>query len=253
MIEQQGAAGEGTQHDELAQETGDETPIADPPTAAPNLSNVIARTNEKACSIETRNSYVVTGYVLTHRALAKKAVVDMNAVRWFPNVDEFMQMMTGQKFTPGPGTPPPGWSADELFSPPAPVAAAAPALPVAAPRPVLTAPPTAQLVESAEEALGMVARELGCVFNDTVPHNAGWFVPGKHTAYASALDAIMERAARLKASSTLYQPPVVVEGNLVVSGELVASEALPGSMGQRGATGKQKAAPPVDDRQCGLF
>ena len=75
----------------------------------PRLDNVIPLTKAKAARVEQRNSYVVTGYVLTHQALAKKAIVDMAAVRWFPNVDEFMLMMAGRKITPGPGAPPPGW------------------------------------------------------------------------------------------------------------------------------------------------
>jgi len=153
-------------------------------------------TNAKAARIEERNSYVVTGFVLTHHALGKKAVVDMAAVRWFPNVDEFMLMMTGRKITPGPGIPPPGWTVDELIAAaPMPVSVAATAAPA---RPVLTAPPSARLHSTAEDALGALARELGCVFNEDIPHNAGWFAPGSSTACASAYDAVRGLVAYLK-------------------------------------------------------
>jgi hypothetical protein len=169
----------------------------------PNLEHVIALTNTKAARVEERCSYVVTGYVLTHPELAKKAVVDMAAVRWFPNVDEFMLMMTGRKLTPGPGTPPLGWSADELLSA-APAPAAMPTAPAAA-RPVLTAHPSVRLLESTEAALGVLAHELGCVYDVSIPHNAGWFVPGKPTACSSAYDAIRGLVESLKAGGTVYE------------------------------------------------
>jgi hypothetical protein len=124
---------------------------------------------------------------------------------------------------------------------------------------VLTAPPSARLLESTEEALGALAADLGCVRNDDIAHNAGWFVPGHAKAYASAFDAIQGLVASLKAGGTVYVPPAVVTGNVIVSGELVASEAaLCGEMtGQRAKTGKRKkktAPEPVGEpAQSGLF
>lgn len=176
--------------------------------AVPCLDAIMALTNTKAARIEQRCSYVVTGYVLTHRDLAKKAIVDMAAVRWFPNVDEFMQMLTGRSVTPGPGVPPPEWGADELLAPPAPVIAASGA-PAALPRPILTAPPSANLHETTESALAALAQDLGCVFNDAIPHNAGWFVPGRPTACASAYDAIRGLFASLADGGTVYRAPTV--------------------------------------------
>lgn len=170
-----------------------------------NLESVIELTNAKAARIEERCNYVVTGYVLTHHSLGKKAVVDMAAVRWFPNVDEFMHMMTGRNFTPGPGIHPPEWDVDEMLA----------ATPIPAPpaptRPVLTAPPSTRLLESTEEALGVLAHELGCVYDVSIPHNAGWFVPGKPTACASAYDAIRGLVSSLEAGGTIYRPAATKE------------------------------------------
>lgn len=205
------------------------------------LDNVIPLTKAKAARVEERNSYVVTGYVLTHQALAKKAIVDMAAVRWFPNVDEFMLMMTGRKLTPGPGTPPPGWSADELLSA-APAPIAAPAAVSTSARPVLTAPPSARLLESPEAALGVLAHELGCVYDVSIPHNAGWFVPGKPTACSSAYDAIRGLVASLKSGGTVYER----------KGASSATADEPKSPEQL-ADIKQPAAKPQDCPQGALF
>lgn len=75
-----------------------------------------------------------------------------------------------------------------------------------APRPALTTPATVQLLDTAEAALGQMASELGCVWNDRIPHNAGWFVPGQATAYGSAYDAIKGLVESLRAGGTVYTP-----------------------------------------------
>jgi len=190
--------------------------------AAPCIDALMPLTNAKAARIEDRCNYVVTGYVLTHRDLAKKAIVDMAAVRWFPNVDEFMHMLAGRKVTPGPGLPPPDWIAEEVIAQPALVAVTA-ATPTAPLRPILTAPPSAKLHESTESALAALAKELGCVFNEAVPHNAGWFVPGRPTACASAYDAIRGLVASLKSRGTVYEGKA---GTTVIDDGPLASEAL---------------------------
>lgn len=190
---------------------------------APSLEHIPEATAARAARVEERCNYVVTGHVLTHRALSKKAVVDMGTARWFPNADEFLQMMAGRKFTPGPGVPPPEWGVDELLDVPAPSVAIA-AAPSAPTRPVLTAPPSARLLESTEAALGELARELGCAFNEDIPHNAGWFVPGKPKAYASAYDAIRALFASLEAGGSVYraQPAAAIAEPVL---ELVPVEA----------------------------
>lgn len=175
---------------------------------APSVDAVMPLTDAKAARVEERCNYVVTGYVLTHRMLQKRAIVDMESIRWYPNDDEYSLMMAGRKLTPGPGVPPPEAIGDDLLAaqrelPPA------PAIVLSAPtsaRPTLTAPPSAKLLETTETALGELARELGCVFNEDVPHNAGWFVPGKPKAHASAYDAIRGLFASLEAGGTVYRP-----------------------------------------------
>jgi hypothetical protein len=170
--------------------------------AAPSLDSIPPFTSAKAARVEERCGHVVVGYVLQHRALAKRSVVVDGAVRWFPNDDEFQRMMGWQKYMAGPGVPHEGWPVEESPTPvPAVVSVAAPVAPA---RPVLTAPPSARLLENTEEAFRALAADLGCVFNDMVPHNAGWFVPGKPTAYASAYDAIRGLVGSLKAGGTVW-------------------------------------------------
>lgn len=172
---------------------------------APDLGAIPPLTSARAARVEERCGHRVIGYVLKHPTLPKRSIVVDGQVRWFPNEEEFQSMMGWKKYPPGPGVPHEGWPLDE--SP----AAAAVAVPVSGPplpsRPVLTAPPSARLLESAEAALGELARELGCVRNDEIAHNAGWFVPGKPAAYASAYDAIRGLVASLEAGGTVYRPP----------------------------------------------
>jgi len=161
------------------------------------LDAVPAVANERAARVAERCSFRVIGYVMEHTALAKRAVVADDAVRWFPNESDFDKMMGWQKHSAGPGIPAEGWPVDEM--PQVDVPKLAVQINVAAPkRPVLTDPPTAKLVESAEDALAQLAKSLGCHWNDMIPHNAGWFVPGKPTAYASAYDAIAGLVERLR-------------------------------------------------------
>lgn len=81
-----------------------------------------------------------------------------------------------------------------------PVAAVEPApmaLP-ANPAPASKKEPTRIIVN---EPVDDLARSLGLVFNDMVPHNAGWFVPGYQRGYPSAADAIKGLFALVKSSA----------------------------------------------------
>jgi hypothetical protein len=161
---------------------------------------MLEATETKAAAIIERCKYELTGYVLTCPTRQTKAIVDLASTRWFPDPADFARVMVW-KDPKGPGTPEEGF---ELEAAAVPVPLVAPA---AASRPVLTAPPSAKLLESTEAALGALARELGCAFNDDIPHNAGWFVPGKPTAHASAYDAIRGLFASLEAGGTVYRAP----------------------------------------------
>ncbi len=157
---------------------------------------VTEKTFERAARVADRCNYGICGFVMEHRGgLVKRAIVQGEAVRWFPNDADFTNMMGWKKHSAGPGIPAEGWPADEMPQPEVPNMAPAK---VASTRPILTAPPTAKLVESAEEAVAELARKLGIHWNDMIPHNAGWFVPGKPTAYASAFDAIRGLVERLR-------------------------------------------------------
>ncbi|HKU00294.1 MAG TPA: hypothetical protein VJS30_27740 [Paraburkholderia sp.] len=54
---------------------------------------------------------------------------------------------------------------------------------------MLAAAPSMSMVDTAEEVPDVLRTEPGCVHNDVVAHNAGWFVPGRPSAFASARDA----------------------------------------------------------------
>jgi RimJ/RimL family protein N-acetyltransferase len=66
-------------------------------------------TNAKAARVEERCNYRVVGYVMEHNALAKRAIVADDAVRWFPNESDFDAMMGWKKHSAGPGIPAEGW------------------------------------------------------------------------------------------------------------------------------------------------
>ncbi len=185
-----------------------------------DLTSVPDATEQRAARVVERCSHMVVGFVTQHHALAKRAIVVGDAVRWFPNDDEFESMMGWKKYAAGPGVPHEGWPVDAS---PAPIAAPA-AVPPMPLRPVLTAPPSARLLESVEAALGVLAHELGCVYDVSIPHNAGWFVPGKPTACASAYDAIRGLVSSLEAGGTVYRP---IPANEVGIAPMTAPTAVP--------------------------
>lgn len=202
----------------------------------PSLDAITQETAERAARVEERCGHRIVGFVTRHHALAKQAIVVDGAVRWFPNDDEFKNMMGWKKYPDGPGIPHDGWPADET---PAPPPIAAPAVAPSAPaRSVLTAPPSAKLLESTEAALGELARELGCVWNEEIPHNAGWFVPGNAKAHASAYDAIRGLFARLEAGGSVYRAPAAAT---TVEAEAPTAEQTPKRKTEQAAVVEQGA------------
>ncbi len=172
----------------------------------PSLDSVATLTHEKAARIIERCGYEVTGYALTHKGGLRKAIVDGSAVRWFPDIDDFERMMAWKEPI-GPGTPPETAVGDPLLDNDGSQGAAAVPVALTVQRPALAAAPSVPVVASVEEALGALAADLGCVRNDTVSHNAGWFVPGRPTAFASAIDAIKALFDSLKGGGTVYRAP----------------------------------------------
>jgi hypothetical protein len=188
-----------------------------------------------------RAGYAVTGLVLTQKTRGAKCIVDGDAAAWLA-ADAAKSLLRWKE--PKQEAAPEGF--EEEATPdtaPPPVVIAAPAA-----RPVLTAPPSARLLESTEEALGVLARELGCVWNETVPHNAGWFVPGKATAHASAMDAIKGLFASLSNGGTIYVPKAAVEPPRAPAD--LFGETPPAKPAPKMKTAPQVAEPPA---QIGLF
>ena len=198
---------------------------------------VSEETFARAARVAERCNFSICGFVMQHRdGLDKRAIVQGECVRWFPNESDFTAMMGWRKHSAGPGVPADGWPADEIPQQEAPALAK----PAAAARPILTAPPTAKLVESAEDAVAQLAKKLGCHWNDLIPHNAGWFVPGKPTAYASAFDAIQGLVERLRGKPDAL---AVVDGMV----SMMAHEH------PMTAPRAAKTTKPVDTRQEALF
>jgi hypothetical protein len=202
---------------------------------------VSEQTFARAAHVAERCNYSICGFVMEHRGgLNKRAIVQGEAVRWFPNDLDFTKMMGWQKHSAGPGIPAEGWPVDEMPAL-APIQVAAPVM--AGPkRPILTAPPTAKLVESAEEAIAQLAKKLGCHWNDMIPHNAGWFVPGTATAYASAFDAVQGLVERLRGKPDA----------MAVVDALASAMTHEHPMAEPNAPRAPKAKP-VDTRQEALF
>ncbi|WP_204117378.1 hypothetical protein [Paraburkholderia sp. C35] len=251
---------------ERAYEHGDIPLLMPHEPAQPSLARVSPTTNERAARVIERCRFHITGYVLSDTWELRKAIVEEGAVRWLPNREDFTRVMQWQD-TKGPNTPPDEAIGDELIGTAAQAVSAPPmviAAPAAPSRPVLTAPPSARLLESTEEALGVLAGELGCVRNEDIPHNAGWFVPGKAKAYASALDAIKGLVSSLKAGGTVYEKKAAAP-KADVPGDVAHTDAMLGRVASEisqvrfdnekaGLTApvKKKSAP-VDDRQDALF
>lgn len=157
---------------------------------------MIEETELMAAAIIDRCQYELSGYVLTHLSRNAKVIVYAGATRWFPDPADFARAM--EWIDPmGPSTPEDGFDLDRS---PAVLAAT-----TASARSVLTVPRSTRLLETTKAALGALARELGCVWNDDIPHNPGWFVPGKPKAFASAFDAIQGLVTSLKAGGTVYE------------------------------------------------
>ena len=154
-------------------------------------ASVSADTLALAGRIITRGGFEITGYVLTNRVSHRKAIADVCGVRWM-SPEDMLRVMNWEA-TVDSGAPPAGWDGGEDI----PVAVAPPRQP-GAKRPTLSSAPAHGMHEDVAEALCALAADLGCHYNDLIPHNAGWFVPGKPTAFVSPYDAIKGLVAHLQ-------------------------------------------------------
>lgn len=169
-------------------------PISPSEVALPQHA-VMPEVAARAARMFHPGGYEITGYVLTNKISSWKAVVDQTGVRWMSLAD-MMRLMEWKTLT-GSGAPPEnGLDLPEAAAvPPPPVAKAA-----------LVTPASHEPLTDAEKAVSVLAERLGCVRNDEIPHNAGWFVPGNQVAYASPVDAIEALVKHLKQGGAVYQP-----------------------------------------------
>ncbi|KVD92941.1 hypothetical protein WS63_07860 [Burkholderia stagnalis] len=143
--------------------------------------------------------YEITGYVLTQKISSWKAVVDVTGTRWMSSAD--LERLMRWKEPTGSGVPPGVGSDDESSPVPLPPLASMPV-----PKRALSVEPSHSMPNDIADAFGILAKRLGCCYNDSIPHNAGWFVPGKPIAYVSALDAIEALFESLRSGGTIYEP-----------------------------------------------
>jgi hypothetical protein len=144
--------------------------------------------------------YEITGYVLTQKISSWKAVVDVTGTRWMSPAD--LERLMKWKEPTGSGGPPGEDSDDESSQAQVPLSLASAPVPKRA----LSVEPSHPVPNDIADALGILAKRLGCCYNDEIPHNAGWFVPGKPIAYVSALDAIEALFESLSSGGTIYEP-----------------------------------------------
>jgi hypothetical protein len=183
--------------------------LADVPQASAGLPQhaVTPAVAERAARMFNPGGYEITGYVLTQKISSWKAIVDVTGVRWMSLAD--LEGLMAWKEPTGDGAPP---ASQDVSEEPM-VAATTSATNVSEPpvlppvrRAALTRQASHEPLSEADEAMEVLARRLGCVFNDTIEHNAGWFVPGNPVSYASPLDAIEALVAHLKDGGTTYHP-----------------------------------------------
>jgi hypothetical protein len=183
-------------------QTGSEHGRIVPPTESGPLPQhaVTAEVRAQTERMFEPGGYEITGYILTQRISSWKALVDVTGVRRMGAAD-LARLMNWQE-PAGTADAPEGAGPDVL-----PQAISSPAIQApAVARPVLTRPRSHEAFDHVEQAYGELATRLGCVYNDTIAHNAGWFVPGKPTAYASPLDAIEGLVGSLRSGGTVYEP-----------------------------------------------
>ncbi|KVO15121.1 hypothetical protein [Burkholderia ubonensis] len=153
---------------------------------------------ERAQRLFHPGGYEITGYVLTQKISSWKAVIDVTGTRSMSAAD-LERLMRWEEPTGSGG--PPERDADD-GPPPVPLSPATTAVPKCA----LSHEPSHAVPKDIADALGVLAKRLGCCYNDSIPHNAGWFVPGKPIAYVSALDAIEALFESLRRGGTTYEP-----------------------------------------------
>ncbi|WP_420213540.1 hypothetical protein ACN8ZM_40755 (plasmid) [Burkholderia aenigmatica] len=159
---------------------------------------VSSKVRERTKRLFHPGGYEITGYVLTQKTSSWKVVIDGTGTRSMSSAD--LERLMRWEEPIGSGAPPEAGANDG--PPPVVLSHATTAVPKCA----LSVEPSHAVPTDIADALGILARRLGCCFNDSIPHNAGWFVPGKPIAYVSAIDAIEALFKNLSSGGTIYEP-----------------------------------------------
>ncbi|MBN3744823.1 hypothetical protein G3N96_05150 [Burkholderia sp. Se-20373] len=159
---------------------------------------VSSKVRERTKRLFHPGGYEITGYVLTQMTSSWKVVMDETGTRSMSSAD--LERLMRWEEPAGSGGPLEDGANDG--PPPAVLSSAIAAVSKCA----LSVEPSHAMPIDIADALGILARRLGCCFNDSIPHNAGWFVPGKPIAYVSAIDAIEALFKNLSNGGTIYEP-----------------------------------------------
>lgn len=182
--------------------------------------------------------YRISGVVLTHPVSQRLIIADRTGYRGL-GTDDMQRIMAWEM----PQEPAARSTDDESHVEPVAVPARtdAPDLRPAAPvRPLLATAPTRAMLDSVEGALAELARECGCIFNEDIAHNAGWFVPGKPTAFASPYDAIRAIVDRSPAAGPVGRAaaaPRKARATAVKADAMLADAATPACTAEEQAQG----------------
>lgn len=178
--------------DGYSQPSGSRDPLLQSVTEA-----VLARTLRSTAP----NRFYVSGFVVTQPVSKRKGIIDVAGERWLSPAD--MERIVQWKDPVESGEAPSDLS-DERGKP----ASAAAALPRVVERTkaaLITPASHAGSDLTRDEVLVALARDIGCVYNDAIAHNTGWFVPGVPTAFESPTDAIGALVGILRKEARVHQ------------------------------------------------
>lgn len=156
-------------------------------------------------NIRSPRNYQITGFVFTHPISRWKAICDVSGHRYVNEAD-MARMLRYEPFK-DPGTEPGADIHTPVPVSPSPSSVSAPLAQAGTitPRTELTRAATHASDTAMIDAVAKLAIEAGCVYNDSIAHNAGWFVPGNPRAYASPLDALGVVLRTLQAGVSVYR------------------------------------------------
>lgn len=185
--------------------------------------------------------YVISGAVLTHPISQRLIIADRSGYRGL-SADDMERIMAWKDPLESANRAAHRETQDRPVEVPA--SADLPDLrPAASVRPSLSTAPTRAMLDSVEAALAELARESGCIYNEDIAHNAGWFVPGKPTAFKSPYDAIRALIDHSNAGAPVSRPAAAPRKARATAANAVAMPA----------DAETPACPAEEQAQGGLF